>query len=378
MPRKLCKLYAAVFTILFVLSAFMTSTLAYTAVSEKINEISGSDGLSPKPQYVSVKGEKIWENIPDDYTLPDYVTIHIYANGEVCRTLQVKESDGWKYSVNALPKYTKDGNEIVYTVGEEPINGFFTKIEGYNIINRYIFQAAPVDIHVRKVWLNDSPENRPTSVEVRLLTDGKELSRITLTEACNWEYTWSQLDSSYTYSVDEPIVPKGYTSKTVQTDSFEFEVVNTLGVSEPTEETVTINGRKIWDHGIAPESARPAAVTVYIKNGNQIVREIIVTANDNWQYSAVLPKYDSNSKEIVYTVDEKSIPDYEKIIDGYNIKNTYIPKTHIIPNQSNNNSPYSPTPTGDGTNILLWIFVMILSGLASAVFIVRYNKTLKK
>lgn len=376
MPKKVCKIYAVLFTLLFVFSALMTGTLAYTAVSEKVNEISGTNNPSPRPEYVSVQGEKIWENLPQDYTLPPYIIIHILADGEIYRTMRVKESNDWKYTADALPKYNQQGEEILYTVDEEPLNGFFTRIDGYQIINHYIPQSAPTSIHVKKIWENDSSKNRPTSVELRLLADGQEMERVTLTEAINWEYTWTNLDSSHEYTVDEPVVPDGYTSETKQTALSDFEIVNTFGEPEPsTPQTVTISGRKIWNHGIAPAYAQPAAVTVYIKNGDTIMKELLITANDNWSYSVTLPRFDQNHQEIHYTIDEKNIPNYEKIIDNYNIINTYIPKTPINPNNPTQPSqPGQPTTTGDNMNILLWLLVMILSGLSSALFIIRYHK----
>ena len=378
MPRKIiCKICSVFFTVSFVLSAVMTGTLAQIVVSEKINEISGTN---PKdtPEYVYVQGQKFWENVPDDYSLPEYITAYIYADGELCQTVQVQAADNWKYKVGSLPKYNESGTVINYTVDEEKVDGFVTSIDGYNITNRYVPEGETVQIYAKKVWVDDSCKNRPTSVEIRLLADGVESERVTLTETNMWEHIWTDLDPDHDYTVDEPAVPKGYTSEIVKINPYFYKIVNTFGEPKPTNETVTISGMKIWKHGIAADCAKPADVTVYIKNGDTIVREIIVTANDNWHYSVVLPKYDSNNNEIVYTVDEKPIPYYDKKIVGYNIINTYIPQRPIIVTPGNTPDDFhndtSFTPTGNNTDLTLWLTLMLISA-AAVMFVIRRHKS---
>ena len=52
-----------------------------------------------------------------------------------------------------------------------------------------------------------------------------------------------------------------------------------------------------------------------------------VTANEDWTYAFTnLPKF-KDGKEIVYTVTENQVPDYNTEITGYDITNTYTPAT---------------------------------------------------
>ncbi|RRQ91184.1 hypothetical protein CUR52_15975 [Enterococcus faecalis] len=52
-----------------------------------------------------------------------------------------------------------------------------------------------------------------------------------------------------------------------------------------------------------------------------------VTANEDWMYAFTnLPKF-KDGKEIVYTVTENQVPDYNTEITGYDITNTYTPTT---------------------------------------------------
>ena len=95
-------------------------------------------------------------------------------------------------------------------------------------------------------------------------------------------------------------------------------------------ETVTVKGTKIWDDKDNKDGKRPDKIKVLLNktvNGQTTkVAEKEVT-KDNWTYEFTdLPKYEGG-KAITYSIDEESVDGYTKTVDGYNLKNSYIPST---------------------------------------------------
>lgn len=88
-------------------------------------------------------------------------------------------------------------------------------------------------------------------------------------------------------------------------------------------DSITISGKKTWKDNDNQDGKRPQSITVYLKNGDNVVGSAIVTADKNWSWSFEnLPKY-ANGKEIKYSIAEKEVKDYISSVDGYNIKNTH-------------------------------------------------------
>lgn len=64
-----------------------------------------------------------------------------------------------------------------------------------------------------------------------------------------------------------------------------------------------------------------------------------------------LPRYNVAGEEIIYTVDEAAVEDYEKTVEGYDLINTY--QSHETPDPDIN------PPTGDDSNLWLWFALML-------------------
>lgn len=98
-----------------------------------------------------------------------------------------------------------------------------------------------ISVTVNKVWKNDKSSSRPSSVKMQLYRDGKSYgSSVTLNSDNGWKYTWSNLDASYKWTVNEPSVPSGY-SKKVSNSGNSWTVTNTAkSSSSPKVTTPTI------------------------------------------------------------------------------------------------------------------------------------------
>ena len=126
--------------------------------------------LNKLPETVSVPVTKVWNDENDhDGKRPEKVVVHLLANGEDSGlVLELSADNNWKGSFNDLPKYNDDaGNsdkaEIVYTVSEDKVPDYTTKItgdaaSGFTIENTHTPpQTPPV------VPPHNPPTNPPTN-----------------------------------------------------------------------------------------------------------------------------------------------------------------------------------------------------------------------
>ena len=75
-----------------------------------------------------------------------------------------------------------------------------------------------VDRTVVKVWSDQGYESqRPRSITVRLLRDGKVIDRVELSSVNNWRYTWNELLPNANWTVEED-VPENYVSELQESD----------------------------------------------------------------------------------------------------------------------------------------------------------------
>lgn len=89
-----------------------------------------------------------------------------------------------------------------------------------------------ISLSVLKQWEDDSEEDRPSSVTVRLLKDGRQYDEVTLTAANKWKHTWNNLDKNAEWTLVEVDVPDEYTVL-VERDGNTFVVTNTGTIDIP-------------------------------------------------------------------------------------------------------------------------------------------------
>lgn len=110
---------------------------------EKIS-ITGSpeDGfvITNKQKTIDINGEKTWvDNNNAENKRPAKITVILYANGQSIQNHDVyPDANGkWTYSFEGLQEYDSQGNKITYTIKEEPVPGYISKVNGYDITNTY-------------------------------------------------------------------------------------------------------------------------------------------------------------------------------------------------------------------------------------------------
>ena len=281
--------------------------------------VEGFNITNTKSDVVTVEGTKSW-NVPEGTTLPESITVNLLRNGEVIDSKGVTAADEWKYSFDNLQKYSEDGKTAyTYTVKEEPVKGYISKVEGYDIINTI---TGTTSVEGTKTWNVPEGTKLPEKITVDLLRNGEKIDSKEVTAEDGWSYTWEKLPkysedgyTAYTYTVDETNVPDGY-NKTVS----EYDIINTI------TGTTSVEGTKTWE---VPDGIdQPDSIVVNLLRNGEKIDSKKVTVEDNWTYSWTdLPKYSEDGMTAYeYTVDEEEVNGYDKIIDGYNITNKLITK----------------------------------------------------
>ena len=286
-----------------------------------------------KPETVKISGQKKWDDAENqDGKRPNAVRVKILKGQDIVDVQEVTAANGWKYESNPLPKYAA-GQEITYTVAEEAVPGYTSKVDGYNITNSYTPET--VKISGQKKW--DDADNqdgkRPASVKVKILNGDTVVDEQNVTSANEWKYESKALPKyaagqEITYTVSEEAVP-GYTSKV---DG--YNITNSY-----TPETTTVSGSKTWEDGDNQDGKRPASITINLLADGQKVNTQTVGEAEGWSYNFTgLPVY-KDGQRITYTVTEEAVPGYSTNLNGYNITNSYTPeKTEITASKTWNDS----------------------------------------
>ena len=305
---------------------------------------------------IDVVGTKTWDDADDNDGLrPEEITINLLANGEKIDKRTVSEADDWTYSFTGLPKYT-DGKENEYTIEEVSVEGYTSVLDNYDITNTHTPET--VSFSITKVWedADNSAGLRPESITVSVKAKGEVVASKTITAEDGWKYTFDGLlkyenGKPIDYEIVEDVV-KGYSTEITNKEN-EYTVTNTAVVD------ITIN--KTWDDMNDISDIRPDHITVNLFADGKQIQTIIITEEDNWTKTIEnLPKYNEEDKEIVYTITEDEVFEYETIIDGFNITNKYEP------GKGNGEDPeILPPQTGveyhETHNNIIYIVLLILS-----------------
>ena len=251
----------------------------------------------------SLSGTKTWEDADNqDGKRPESIIINLFADGKQIENKTVKADalGNWAYSFTNLPKFA-NGKEIVYTVTEDAVEGYTTKVDGNNFINSY--KPETTEVSGTKNWndAEDQDGKRPESITVRLLANGveKDSQTVKADEAGSWTYKFTNLPKyeageEIVYTVTEDAVPD-YT-----TEISGYDITNSYA---PGKTSVTVT--KAWVDNNNCDNHRPDAIKVQLKaDGVSSGEEITLNAENNWTYTWSDLDQKKAGKDIAYTVEE--------------------------------------------------------------------------
>src|SRR5690606_10327609 len=126
-----------------------------------------------------------------------------------------------------------------------------------------------------KTWLDDNSKDRPESITVHLLANGKKVDEVEVTADSVWKYEFTNLakydkeGTKITYTVDEEKID-GY-EKSIDG----FDITN-LRVG-----TTEVEVTKLWKD--ENETDRPDAITVNLLQNGDFYEEYEVTKANDWK-----------------------------------------------------------------------------------------------
>ena len=285
------------------------------------------------PETTEISIQKEWRDGDDkDELRPESITVRLYADGKEVDSAEVKpdEDGNWKYTFTDLPKNRDGGVAIKYTVTEDPVPEYddpqVVQDSSGNWIILNIHTPGVVKVPVEKVWddSDDADRVRPDSITVRLYADGEEIdsAEIEPDENGDWAYTFENLPmykdgKKIAYTVSEDPVPE-----------YEATVDGYKITNKHTSDKTDITVEKVWDDANNADGKRPESIKVHLfADGEEIdSAEIKPDENGYWKHTFTdLPKY-KDGEEIVYTVTEDPVPEYETTVDGLKITNKHVPE----------------------------------------------------
>ncbi|WP_338130003.1 Cna B-type domain-containing protein, partial [Bacillus tropicus] len=157
---------------------------------------------------------------------------------------------------------------------EQPIAGYKSEVKGTDIANTKVGETK---VEGTKTWNDNNATDRPSSIKVDLLQNGKVVDTKEVTAETNWKYTFEKLQAydaegkAYKYEVKEQPVA-GYESKVSGTDITNTKVGKTK-----------VEGTKTWKDDNATD--RPEMIKVDLLQNGKVVDTKEVTAETNWKYT---------------------------------------------------------------------------------------------
>ncbi|WP_255259221.1 Cna B-type domain-containing protein, partial [Bacillus wiedmannii] len=240
-------------------------------------------------------------------------------NGTVIVTQEVSKATGWKYEFKDLAAYDVNGVAYKYEVKEQPVAGYESKVSGTDITNT---KVAKLTVEGTKTWNDNNATDRPSTIKVDLLQNGKVVDTKEVTAETNWKYAFADVEAydangvAYKYEVKEQPVA-GY-----QSDVHGYDITN-IKVGE-----TKVEGTKTWNDNNATD--RPSTIKVDLLQNGKVVDTKEVTAETNWKYTfEKLQAYDANGVAYKYEVKEQAVAGYESKVNGTDITNTKVGETKV-------------------------------------------------
>ncbi|MBX0355304.1 Cna B-type domain-containing protein, partial [Bacillus toyonensis] len=272
------------------------------------SEVKGYDITNTKVANLTVEGTKTW-NDNNATGRPSSVKVDLLQNGKVVDTKEATAATNWKYAFADVEAYDANGVAYKYEVKEQPVAGYQSDVHGYDITNTKVGETK---VEGTKTWKDDNATDRPSSIKVDLLQNGKVVDTKEVTAATEWKYTFEKLQAydangvAYKYEVKEQPI-SGYEPK-----------VNGYDITNTKVGQTKVEGTKTWKDDNAKD--RPEMITVDLLQNGTVISTQEVSKVTGWKYEFKdLAAYDTEGKAYKYEVKEQAVPGYESKVSGTDI-----------------------------------------------------------
>lgn len=270
----------------------------------------------PETQTIIVR--KVWDDDRNrDGMRPDTLRVHL-SNG---MDFTLCADDGWTLEVEDLPVY-KNGERIVYTWAEDPVDGYelVSNLTNNNttVLTNYHKTETTVST-VIKVWDDDNDRDgvRPQSVYVMLSNGMKAI----LNEDNHWITTVEGLPF---YENGIP-VEYTWTEDTVAEYKASYDAQGTITTitNKHAPKTTDLTIEKEWDDANNQDGVRPSKIHAVLSNGTRVE----LSAENRWTATVAGLYMYENGQPIEYSWTEEPVDGYEDWFSTTN-NHTLVINTH--------------------------------------------------
>ncbi|TNP09393.1 Cna B-type domain-containing protein, partial [Bacillus tropicus] len=305
------------------------------------SEVKGYDITNTKVAQTTVEGTKTWKD-GNATNRPTTIKVDLLQNGKVIDTKEVSAASEWKYAFTNLAAYDAEGNAYKYEVKEQPVDGYKSEAHGYDITNTKVAQTT---VEGTKTWKDGNATNRPTTIKVDLLQNGKVIDTKEVSAASEWKYAFTDLaaydaeGNAYKYEVKEQPVD-GYKSEVKGYDITNTKVAQTK-----------VEGTKTWKDGNTTN--RPEMIKVDLLQNGKVIDTKEVSAAGEWKYAFTdLAAYDAEGNAYKYEVKEQPVDGYKSEVHGYDITNTKVAKLTVEGTKTWNDNNATDRPSSIKVDLL--------------------------
>ena len=241
----------------------------WRAIDDNMNPVDFITGINSNTVQLSlyaetrVNVEKKWL-FDDEAERPDSIRITLLQNGKECRDMELKSDDDWKGVFDSLPAYDDNGKKYKYTIKEDKVSGYESKISGDQENGFVITNVPTISIPVKKVW-DDSGDNdgkRPESITIELLSNDEKTGKtIVLDDDNGWKGSFDGIErfdgdgEEIEYSVSEQEV-SGYRTLINNEGEDGFVITNTYDKPTTEEPKTSIDTPDGDDPGITKKDKK--------------------------------------------------------------------------------------------------------------------------
>ena len=149
--------------------------------------------IENKLKTTNISVVKEWDDNRHELWRPHSIIVNLIEENlitgetQIKGTVELNEDNGWQETWTGLPEKNAEGQDISYTIAEEPLDDYTASIsEEVTVVNdvtTHIFTLEntyiekKIDVKVKKVWRNDTEEERPESITVNLIENGTRIIR---------------------------------------------------------------------------------------------------------------------------------------------------------------------------------------------------------
>ncbi len=345
-------------------------------VEIKDNQATIRNTFVNKDETRSIKITKNWlDNNNINGKRPDEIKL-IVSDGtnEISQIISKQANETgentWETTIENLPKYNENGEEIQYTIKEAEVSigdlKFYTisqptgdMVNGFEIENTFNVPAEQIELTVNKKWVDNEiqAKRRPKTIVLNVKAKNADNNNpeeiiksyeLKTSEETNYTFTelpkYNNKGNEIEYIVEEQEKTSGnlkfYTTTigditNIENNENKKQVIITNTFEKP-EELTQIPVTKIWDDNNNKANKRPTSIKLQLKNENKIIKEQEVNNTNStngdantWSYTfEKIEKYNENGEEIKYTVDETEVNNndlqfYTATINGTTITNKF-------------------------------------------------------